>query len=454
MFLSPDDETIIAQCSPQGKGAIALLRLSGINAFEVAAQIAQLASGKSILELPTHTIHYGSVKDKTGNILDHVMFLLMRGPKTFTGQDVVEITCHNNQFIIESIIVAAIESGARLAQEGEFSKRAVVNNKIDLLQAEAINELIHAQTQLALKKSLAQLNGSFSQVVTSLEKELLKALALCEASFEFLDEEMEFAPQISAIIAHAQKTITDIKKAYDQQSQIRQGIRIAIIGSVNAGKSSLFNALLGKDRAIVTPIAGTTRDSIEAGVYRNGNYWTFIDTAGLRSTDDFVEQEGIKRSFEEAHKADIVLLVYDSSRELLDQEKLVYEKIQNQYSQKIISVLNKSDISNQAITSGICVSSKTKSNISTIETEIEQKIASLFLSLESPFLLNKRQYNLLLKLEIHLASIQEMLHNNKVHYELLSAHLNDANAQLSELSGKAISEAGMDMIFKEFCIGK
>ena len=226
----------------------------------------------------------------------------MRSPKTFTGQDTVEITCHNNQFIIEEIINLAIANGARLAQQGEFTKRAVFNGKIDLVQAEAINELIHAQTQLALKQSLAQLTGSFSHCLASLEKELLKALALSEASFEFLDEEMDFAPQIQALISSLQNTITGIKKTFNQQQQIRQGIRIAIIGSVNAGKSSLFNALLNQDRAIVSAIAGTTRDAIEAGVYTKGNYWTLVDTAGLRQTHDIIEQEGIKRSLKRHKK--------------------------------------------------------------------------------------------------------------------------------------------------------
>ena len=258
MFHSIDDQTIIAQCTPRGSGAIALLRISGINAIEVTAHIAKLTGQKTLLDAVTHTIHYGSIVESNGTIIDNVLFLIMRAPKTFTGQDTVEITCHNNQFIIEQIIALAIANGARVAQEGEFTKRAVLNGKIDLVQAEAINELIHAQTQMALKQSLSQLNGSLSNWLVSIEQELLKALALSEASFEFLDEEMEFAPQISAMITHVMGTITEIKKTYNQQQQIRQGIRVAIIGSVNAGKSSLFNALLNQNRAIVTAIAGTT----------------------------------------------------------------------------------------------------------------------------------------------------------------------------------------------------
>ena len=500
MFHSIDEQTIIAQCTPRGSGAIALLRISGINALEIASSISKLPSNKPLCDVASHTIHYGAVIEPYGTVVDQVLFMVMQAPRTFTGQNTVEITCHNNQFIIEQIIALAIANGARLAQEGEFTKRAVLNGKIDLVQAEAINELIHAQTQMALKQSLAQLHGSLSSWLISIEQELLKALALSEASFEFLDEEMEFAPQINAMIAHVMSTITEIKKTYNQQQQIRQGIRVALIGSVNAGKSSLFNALLNQNRAIVTAIAGTTRDAIEAGVYKNGNYWTLVDTAGLRQTDDMIEQEGIRRSFEEAHKADIIILAYDSSREITAEENMVYQEIAEKYPNKIITVYTKVDnalntfldssskISESLETNGkksaqknyshsatdkqkshispfvssehLCesrnavpVSSKTKVNIDILEHAIEQKITTLFADIESPFLLNQRQYNLLLTLESKLAEIKTML-ENPVAYELLSIHLNDAIADLAQLSGKAISEAGMDKVFREFCIGK
>ena len=254
MILSHDDETIIAQCTPKGSGAIALLRISGIAAFELATKISKLPSGALLCALPSHTIHFGYVVDAAGNHIDQVMFLLMRGPKTFTGQDTVEITAHNNPFIVQDIIAQAIAHGARMAQEGEFTKRAVLNNKIDLIQAEAINELIHANTHMALKKSLAQLEGSFSHWITAIEKELIKALAYSESSFEFIDEEMSFGNDIKKMLGHTLATIASIKKTFDQQQHIRQGVRIAIIGSVNAGKSSLFNTLLNKERAIVTSI--------------------------------------------------------------------------------------------------------------------------------------------------------------------------------------------------------
>jgi len=460
MILCHDDETIIAQCTPKGSGAIALLRISGITAVAVAAKISKLASGKSLLEMQSHTIHVGWIIDDAGSKIDHVMLLLMHGPKTFTGQDVVEITCHNNPFIVQEILHQAIKNGARMAQQGEFTKRAVLNNKIDLIQAEAINELIHANTQLGLKKSLSQLDGSFSSWVASIEKELTKALAFSESSFEFIDEEMAFGNEIKQIIESTLTTIGSIKKTFNQQLHIRQGMRIALIGSVNAGKSSLFNALLNKERAIVTDIAGTTRDAIEAGLYKKDCYWTLIDTAGLRQTNDFIEQEGIKRSHKEAQLADIIVLVFDGSRIATDQEHTIYDELLTQYRYKTICVQNKSDLpmcSNALLANTpeiIQTSCYDKEALELLEQRIDDMISALLAKNESPFLLNQRHYNLLLGLENRLLEIITMLGTKTVAYELLSYHLNDALAHLCELTGKSISEQGMDAVFKEFCVGK
>jgi tRNA modification GTPase len=454
------DQPIIAQCTPQGSGAIALLRLSGNNALAVADIISALPNKKKLSAQTTHTIHYGYVIDANQNHLDQVLFLVMLAPHTFTGENTVEITCHNNPFIIQNILQAAITAGARMACEGEFSRQAVHNNKIDILQAEAINDLIHANTQLALKQSLSQLEGSFTQWITLIEKQLIKALALSDASFEFLDEEnMQFNAQIKDLIEHVHVTIATLKDTFNQQQQIRNGIRIAIIGSVNAGKSSLFNALLNKERAIVTNIAGTTRDAIEAGLYKNGNYWTLIDTAGLRKTDDVIEQMGIIRSREEAYKADIILLVFDGSTILSAAETAVYQELIDSYDDKVIIVINKTDLlqqENSIINNSkpiYAVSAQNKTTIVALEHAIQNKITTLFASIGSPFLLNQRHFNALLALENNLVTISNMLTPN-TSYELVSYHLNDALSTLSELTGKTISEAGMDAVFREFCVGK
>lgn len=453
-MIGHEDKTIIAQSTAKGAGAIAMIRLSGSMAINIASSI----SNKNLSVVASHTVHYSTITDEHDKNLDQVMLIVMKAPKTFTGQDVVEITCHNNPFIIDKIINRCIEFGARLAQPGEFAQRAFLNGKIDLLQAEAINELIGAHTQEALKKSLSQLEGSFSHWISQIEQQLIKCLVLNEASFEFIDDEIEFGPQILEQIQEIKSQVSDVKKTFNNQQQIKEGIKIAIIGSVNAGKSSLFNALLKKNRAIVSDIAGTTRDSIEASIYNNEHYMSIVDTAGLRQTNDIIEQEGIKRSMQEAQKADIILLVFDASRKLSQQEQEIYKNIINSFESKIILVINKIDISNKLKTdidlkNAIKISSKTNENIDLLQQEIQNKIKTLFELNNSPFLLNKRQFNLLNDLENKLIEIEQML-NKKVEYELLSIHINESLQAISQLTGKNIAENAMDAIFKEFCVGK
>ncbi len=459
MIVDTDSDTIIAQCTPTGSGALALIRLSGNHAISIAHAIGKLASGYALNTVPSHTVHFGWIVDEHDMSIDQVMFIVMHGPKTFTGQDTVEITAHNNQFIVAAILHQAINHGARLAREGEFTKRAVLHGKIDLVQAEAVHELIHANTHYALKKSLAQLEGSLSHWATNIEKDLVRALALSEASFEFLDEEASFAPAICQIVEQTRINLMMIKKNFNHQQQIRQGMRITLIGSVNAGKSSLFNAMLNKERAIVTTIAGTTRDTIEAGLYKNDCYWTLIDTAGLRQTNDIIEQKGIERSHQEAAQADIIIVVVDQSRPMTLQERSAYQDIIMRYNHKIIVVYTKADmppcpyepLSELPILS---VSTINRFNIDLLEQEIAKKIAILCAEADAPFLLNQRQFNLLLGLEKSLDSVMELVSQDTVAYEILSLHLKDAIGHISELTGKSIAQEAMNVVFREFCVGK
>ena len=458
MIFSRDEQAIVAQCTPRGSGALAIIRISGINAFDVTQKISALESKQLITTLPSHTIHYGWVIDDNQDPIDQLLFLLMRGPRTFTGQDTVEITPHNNQFIIDAIIQRAVLAGARVAQEGEFSKRAVLNGKIDLLQAEAINELIHANTQMSLKQSLSQLTGSFSHWISLIEKDLVKCIALSEASFEFIEEaDVTFEDTVRTLLHGICERIQSLKQNFDQQQQLRQGVRIAVIGSVNAGKSSLFNALVKKDRAIVTNVAGTTRDVIEAGLYKNGTYRTLIDTAGIRQANNVIEQEGIRRSHIEAKLADIVLLVYDTSCEMSIQEVKLYQQLYDEHRHKVIPIANKVDllkcVDGSLPDSALAVSVKNNMNINRVEAKIEDMIGRLFSGLQSPFLLNQRQYTLLLSLEKNIQTVCQVLDDQKA-FELVSYHLNDSLSQVSELTGKTVSEQAMDAVFKEFCVGK
>jgi len=466
--LTDDQETIIALCTPRGSGAIALLRLSGDNAIQIADRIAQLSSGQTLASQASHTIHHGFIIELAltsgpEKIIDEVMFLLMRAPKTFTGQNTVEITCHNNQFIIEKIINLAVCAGARSAKPGEFTKRAFLNKKIDLVQAEAIQEVIHAQTELALQKSMAQLHGTLSSVVSTIETELVYLLSFIEASFEFLDEEQRDLDFNKIILdrSHAlQKLVGDITSQFSLQQQIKEGVRIAIVGIVNAGKSTLFNALVKQDRAIVTNIEGTTRDSIESGMYKKGNFLLFIDTAGLRSTSDIIEQYGIERSFIQAAKADIVLLVVDATRTLTGIQYQEYEKLVEEYREKIIVVINKIDEAKAmpayeflADIQTLRVSAHQGTGIEDLERVIEEKIQELFKQLQSPFLLNQRQYQLLAEIDRRLDFIVNG-YQGGIHYELVAYQVKELLEKVSELTGKNVTEQMLDTVFGTFCVGK
>lgn len=449
-------DTIVAQCTPSGSGAIALIRVSGPHALEVVHECAKLSSKKNLFEVATHTIHHGSMVNINSDIIDEVMFFVMHAPKTFTGEHVVEITTHNNTFIISSVIERLIECGARMAQQGEFSRQAVLNNKIDLLQAEAINDVIHANSELALKQSLEQLKGSFSQWITTIEKDTLKLRALCEATFEFLEEDIDFSDQIKESTSSLIAKIDVAKKTFDQQQRLREGVRIAIVGSVNAGKSSLFNQLLKKDRAIVTCIAGTTRDVIEGGLYKDGIYWTLIDTAGIRKTDDVIEKEGIERAYHETKNADVVLLVVDGSVSLSDEEKNTYHSILEQFKDKIIPVINKVDLNGMQFSefeSAHKISTKTGLGIDQLEESITKKVRELFAYNKSPFLLNTRHFNLLTAFERELFVVETMI-KSKPEYELIAYHLKNALGVLSEMTGKTVDEKMLDTVFKDFCVGK
>lgn len=459
--LSHDHEPIVACCTARGAGAIALIRVSGTGAVAVVARVARLASGLALDAVASHTIHYGTVNTKEGQPLDSVLFMVMRRPRSFTGQDTVEISTHNNPFIIDAVIEALIKAGARHAEPGEFAKRAVLNNKIDIIQAESINECIHAGTMQGLKVAYAQMAGSLSGKIASLEKHLLHALALSNASFEFIEEEqLSFRDSILALIALITEEVGSLLAQFPLQQQLRQGARIVLIGSVNAGKSSLFNALLGTDRAIVTPIPGTTRDVIEAGVYRAGEHITYSDTAGIRYTDDTIEKEGIERSHAEAQRADMVLIIVDGSRVMSTEEENTYDALVAAYAHKGVLIYTKADLPSatdyvptQKLPS--CVVSTHDATSITRCLELVEQVRQRITKGggAAPYLLNERHCRLLQTLHAQLRALSADI-TRGVHYEIMAHHIQDMLATISELTGKSISEAAMDQIFKEFCIGK
>jgi tRNA modification GTPase len=451
-------DVIVAQCTPQGSGSIALIRFSGANVFRLVSAFSIVSSGKSLLDLTSHTISHGFVLDSQGEKIDEVLFLVMQGPKTFTGQDTVEISCHNNQLIIETIIATALFFGARLAGPGEFTKRAVLNQKIDITQAEAIQEIITATNTEQLKKALQQKEGSLASYILEIETLLQKILAFSQVSFEFIEEEdIEFSVLILEKLQEVQKKIDHVLLYHNQQTRIKEGIRVALVGSVNAGKSSLFNALLKQNRAIVSDIPGTTRDSIEAHFYKNGISMTLVDTAGIRVTNDVIEQLGISRTYDAADVSDLVMIVLSGEIAFHDQELLMYQSLYKRYKEKCFVLLSKRDLGleNAAIfvdIQPVTFSVFNERSIQIVAHEIEERCKQL-LAGSSPFILSTRQFHLLTSIK---NSIEQMCKNmvDTKEYELVAADAVAALSILGEMTGKTIQEAAMDAIFRQFCVGK
>lgn len=460
---SSDNQVIVAQATPVGKGSLAIVRASGESVFECVSNFLKLSSGKKILDVEGNRICHARVFD-CDRLVDEVMVSVFRNPKSFTGENSVEITCHNNQLIISDLIGLFINFGARLSLPGEFSKRAFLNDKLDLVQAEAICELIQAQNQRSLEMSLRQLQGSLSAFMHDLLEDLLGLVAYFEASFEFAEEDhldLDLDGVVRERLNFLINKIDVLQSSCNKQHKIRDGIKVVLCGAANAGKSTLFNTLLRRKRAIVSDIPGTTRDTIEAEMDKNGSRWILADTAGLRKSDDAIELEGIDRSLDEIVKADVLLYVVDSSVELLFDQKDLAIDILEKHRDKIVLVFNKIDLLNSAsalelkkyVENSVEVSCTTGENISDLEKLIQEKIDLLMESGNSPFLLNARQEKLVLQLAKDLNGLRDLLNSGLV-YELIVIHVRDMIKLVGDVTGKTLSDKVLDKVFSSFCIGK
>ena len=369
-------DTICAISTAIGEGGIAIIRVSGDNALGIVSKIFRAKSGKDIKDMKTYTMKYGHIVDiDSDDIIDEVIISYMKGPKSFTAEDVVEINCHGGVTSTNKVLEAAIRAGARLAEPGEFTKRAFLNGRIDLSQAEAVMDLITAKTELAMKSALMQSGGSLSQRINKLREYLLNVLALIEYAVDFTEDDEEVDPSIPIRVKESLESavgdINKLLKGADEGKIIRDGLSLAIVGKPNVGKSSLLNVLLKEKRAIVTDIAGTTRDVIEEYINLDGIPVKIIDTAGIRETEDVVEKIGVERSREKINEADLILLVLDTSREIDKEDREIIEAIKDK---KSIVLLNKIDLDNK-IDDLILEGLENIIKISAKETEITGKNA-------------------------------------------------------------------------------
>ncbi len=463
-------DVIVAQCTPRGSGAIALIRLSGEGVCQLLAPSAQLSKKHTLCAMESHTVSHGLfVHPHTKKVIDEVLFIYMKSPHSFTGEDVVEITCHNNQFIIDEIISSSLQLGARLALPGEFSKRAVLSGKIDVLQAEAIAEVVSAQQSFAVAAGMAQLKGSLSSFIKELEKFLLDALIFCEATFEFLEEEQRDIGMGSVLEDKVKQILEKVDfliHAKEKGKFACRKIKISLCGSVNAGKSTLFNSLLGYERSITSPYEGTTRDFIEASMFLGQKEVCLVDTAGYRKASCAIEKEGIERALQEIGQSDVIILVIDTSVPLQEEEKNFYESIfatilggcfviaATKKEAQLPSAV--SDIKEFLAKHNIkinFISCHKNEGITELVEEIEKAAAKQIESEASPFLINERHAFVIKSMQQHMGEIMsEKLWQNSP--ELLAFHLKKMLELTGEFSGREIQGKAFDEIFKGFCVGK
>jgi tRNA modification GTPase len=459
---SPVD-TIAAIATPLGEGGIAMIRLSGPRALAIAGA-AFRPLGKSSLApaaAPTHTIHYGHIL-RAGRVIDDVLLSVMRAPRTFTREDVVEITCHGGLLTAKLVLDAILEQGARLAEPGEFTRRAFLNGRIDLAQAEAVADLIHARTDLAVAAAREQLAGHLSQRINLLRDDLMKILAHVEAHIDFPDEDIapETRAQLIRRLEDGAAFMDGLLRTANEGQILRRGIRAAIVGRPNAGKSSLLNQLLGHDRAIVSPIAGTTRDTIEETANIRGLPVVFIDTAGLREGRDEIEVEGIRRSRESLAKAELILHVLDASEPLTSADENYLAEFAGKNR---ILVLNKSDLptklllppgtsSLQLATCNVC--SLSGQGMEALKDAIKNLVwAGRIEAGMLQVMINSRHQEALGRARAATLQTIEALRAD-ASLELVALDLRIAVNAVGEIVGKTTTEDLLDSIFSQFCIGK
>ncbi len=453
------EDTIVALATPPGIGAIGVIRVSGNKAFDI---INSLFPSKDLSGKASHTIYVGVLKEND-NLIDEVVVSLFKGPKSYTAEDVVEISCHGSPYVQQQVLQACVNKGARIARPGEFTQRAFLNGKLDLAQAEAVADLIACNTSASQKTALYNIRGGFSAVLKALREQLISFSALLELELDFSQEDVEFADRkkFYQIIQSAQTTTAQLLQSFQLGNVIKNGVSVAIIGKPNAGKSTLLNTLLNENRAIVSEIAGTTRDTIEEVLNINGILFRLIDTAGIREhSTDSIELVGIERSLEKMKSADVVLYIFDV-KEITTEELLEIRTKLEKNNNKLILVGNKSDIFNndEAVKkfNGIAnihfISAKNNTGIEAIKNSLFQSTVNELPSSENVIITNARHYAALQQVKISLNDIETGL-DNEVPGDLLALDIRRCLHYISEITGDISNEDVLDFIFSKFCIGK
>lgn len=465
------EDTICAPATVPGTGAIAIIRMSGKDSFRIADKVVS-CKGSTISETEGYKLRYGVALEADGSDLDTVLVSVFRSPHSYTGEDSVEISCHSSKYVVERLLQRLVDSGARPAGPGEFTQRAFVNGKMDLAQAEAVADVISSQNAAAHRVAYSQLKGGFSKELKTLRDELLKMTSLLELELDFSEEDVEFASrrELSALLDGALRHIHSLTDSFRYGNALRNGVPVAIVGAVNAGKSTLLNALLCDDRAIVSDIAGTTRDTIEETMTIDGTLFRFIDTAGLRETSDEVEKIGISRSYKKMNEASIVLALLDVTVPEEENEHSISDIVNNLdvKSQKLIVLLNKVDVLGSNINVSLLnntvsspdekvtklyISAKTGFGLDTLRTLLSDSPKTATLDSGQTIVTNLRHYQSLMSAAASLEKVRSSLATSQTP-DLLSEDLRQALHHLSSILGEVTPDEVLGNIFERFCIGK
>ena len=456
--------TIAAISTAMSNSGIGIVRMSGEEAVEIAERIYKGKNEKKLSKQPTHTIHYGYIVDGEDTI-DEVLVMLMRGPHSYTGEDTVEINCHGGVYVVRRILETVIKYGARPADPGEFTKRAFLNGKMDLSQAEAVGDLISSKNEYALRSSVSQLKGNIKKEIQKIREEILYHTAFIETALD--DPEHisvdGYGEKLEVVVEDHMKSLKHLLSTCDDGRMIKEGIKTVIVGKPNAGKSSLLNLLVGEERAIVTDIAGTTRDALEESIRLKGISLNIIDTAGIRSTDDIVEKIGVERAMQYAKEADLILYVVDSSRPLDENDRQIIEMIRDQ---KVIVLLNKSDLE-AAVSETDLQEAFGGREVSMIRTsakknagieEFEQLLEQMFFhgeirSEDEVVITSMRHKEALCEAYDSLKMVQKSLEDDMPE-DFYSIDLMSAYASLGRIIGEEVGDDLVNEIFSKFCMGK
>ena len=454
-------DTIAAIATAMSNSGIGIVRLSGEEAVSIVDKIFVMKNHKKLADMPTHTIHYGHIKDGD-EVIDEVMVLLMKGPKSYTREDTVEIDCHGGVYVVKRVLETVLRNGARPAEPGEFTKRAFLNGRIDLSQAESVIDIIHSKNEFALKSSLSQLSGVVSNKIKDIRAIILHEIAFIETALD--DPEHisidGYGEQLTVIVNDAISKVQVLLKNSDNGKLLKEGISTVIVGKPNAGKSSLLNTLVGEERAIVTDIAGTTRDVLEEQINLNGIILNVIDTAGIRETDDVVEKIGVNKAKKYLEQADLVIYVVDTSTTLDENDFEIMEMLKDRQA---IILLNKSDlkplttpadISSHVDKKMIQISAKEQSGIDEFEDTIKEMFFTGEVSFnDEVYITNIRHKN---SLQEALSSLQLVLRSieDEMPEDFYSIDLMNAYEELGTIIGEAVEDDLVNEIFSKFCTGK